>query len=40
MKTFYVSASNGKIYRVKAENAIIAARYIKSMYHVSIVAVE
>lgn len=40
MKTYYVTGSNGNVYRVKAENAHIAGVYVAKMYHVSIVAVE
>jgi len=40
MKTYYVTGSNGKVYRVKANSAKIAAQYVAKMYHVSIVDVE
>ena len=40
MRTYYVSASNGKVYRVKADNAQIAARYVVTVYHVTVVTVE
>lgn len=40
MNTYYVSASNGEVYRVKSNTPAIAARYVATMYHVSVVAVE
>jgi len=40
MKTYYVTGSNGKVYRVKVNSPQIAAIFVSKMYHVSIVAVE
>ena len=40
MKTYYVTGSNGNVYRVKAENANITGRYISIMYHVRVFSVE
>ena len=40
MKTYYVSASNGKVYRIKANSPQIAARYVVTFYHVTVTSVE
>ena len=40
MNTYYVNASNGKVYRVRANTAQIAAIFVAKMYHVTVKSVE